>query len=190
MKIKKIASILLSAIMIFGILTTVTNAQSVEMDSNQSTEEYVLINGSLVPIDELSLYNEGTFEIKPSFLQRINSNGTFDFDVGYSVTSTSFKVSATQTTIKVKASIKGPTGNDVTSSYPDHRYQIIFYKKGSILDTKISSSYFYADKTEYSWAVVGLNTSDTYYFVINNTDYLPSGTTVSGSGSLTNYVHP
>ena len=173
--------------MMMTLLTTAAYAQSTDLPG----EEYLLVNGSLVHINDLPQYTEGIIEIQPpNQYQRVDSDGSFTFDVGYSVTSTKFQVSSTSTTINLRAHIEGPTGDDVTDDYPNHRYQIIFYKVGSIIDPKIDDSYFYADGTQNSWTVSGLNTSDTYYFKIINTDYLPNGTTVVGSGSLTNYVHP
>lgn len=189
MKFKNLVSTFLAIFMMFSILTTAAFAQPTENGSDLSTDDYTLINGSLVPNSDLELYNEGTIEILPS-MALINRNGTFTFDINTLVTSTTFKVNSNQTTFKVSAGIYGPYGDDVTSSYPNHRFEIVFYKKGAIFDSKVDSSHFYADKTQYSWTVTGLNTSDTYYFMVLNTDYLPAGTTVSGSGSLTNYVHP
>ena len=188
MKIKKSLVAILTLIMLTcSMMTTTAFAQS-SLDSYSDSTDGVMINGTVIPRDSLDEINEGILEILPS-PERIDGSGRFTFDVHYSVTSTNFKVSQTSIKIKISAIVEDSDGKDVSSSYPDHRYRITLYKK-SLLGSKIATTTYYADGTNYTWDVVGLNTSDTYYFTIDNVDYLPDGTNVSGSGLITNYVNP
>ena len=179
---KKLSALLLSLMLIVSMVPVAMAATPYDQDDGMIT-----INGISMPESHRANYTEGIVEIKPS-RERINSNGTFTFDVGYSITSTTFKVSSTSTRISLSAVVKNAYGTNVSSSYPNHKYTITLYKSGGWGSVAVAT--YYANGTSYQFDAVGLSTSDTYYFTIDNNDYLPAGTVVSGSGSISNYVHP
>jgi len=175
--LKKLLCLALAGILSIGMSTSVFAA-------NYQKEELVCINGKQI---DINTYSEGQIKIIPS-THRISSTGEFTFDVGYSVRSDKFKVNSTETTFTITAGIEGSTGTNITSQYPNHKYQIILYKD-NFWNTKVDSSYFYADGSQDTWTVINLDKNQKYYFVIYNTDSLPAGTTVVGNGSISNYVH-
>ena len=176
-KKKTIICVLLAA-MLF--LTTV-NVYAAENESD------VLVNGMLVSYTDLDDYCEGFIEISPP-QSRIDSDGDFTFDVQFTLQSTSFYVSSDTITIQVRARIEYGAGEDVTDRYPNHRFQIEFGGGGIFGES--ASRTFYADGTTYYWTISGLDTDTLYAFTIINNDELPNGTSVVGTGRISNYVHP
>ena len=179
LKVKKILSMVLVIVM-----ATSVGASAF---ASESSEDVYQVNGIQVSAEQLDNLSEGVLSITPSS-ERINSNGSFTFNFGSALISSRFKVNSTSTTISINASIQNPVGSDVTSSYPNHQYQIILYKDG-VFDTKVDQDFFYADGCTYTFTAIGLDTNATYYFKIINNDYLPAGTTLVGYGSVSSYVH-
>lgn len=138
-----------------------------------------LVNGSITYVD----LTDGTFEFSTP-KKRISSDGSFTFEIGYSVTSTKFQASDTRIVISSTAKIVNPLGEDVTGEYPDHRYAIdLIYGGGQ-------SRTFYADGETLNTVQFNVSKDKDYKIRIRNVDYLPAGTNVVGEGNITNYIHP
>lgn len=137
-----------------------------------------LINGKIVYEEQSDGYIEF---VVPK--EKIDSNGNFTFEILSTVTSTSFGVSDDRIVVSSKAKIINPAGKDVTSDYPDHRYAIDLIGGDG-------TRTFYADGVTLNKVQFYVTPGNTYKIRIRNVDYLPAGTNVVGSGSITNYVHP
>ncbi len=150
-------------------------------------KELIEVNGKSVNMHMLSEANtEDSIEIMPS-KERINADGSFTFDVGYSVLSNEFKIKEGATSIRITTSaiIENSNGSNVTGSYEDHSYQIILYANGY----EVGEKSFTANGDTEMATYAGLDSRKTYTIKIINNDYLPAGTTVVGSGTISNYVH-
>ncbi len=158
---------------------------------NTSDENYqILVNGQYV--DSMKVIPEDEMLITPS-KERINSDGTFAFKVSSILKSTKFQIKQGATSIRITSSAKiynVPYNNNLTSSYPNHSYEIILYKDGLFGGRKVESKKFTADGYSETVTYSGLSSDETYYLKIINNDYLPGGLYVVGNGKITNYVHP
>ncbi len=179
---KKIRQFLTPAL----VIAAVASMGGTTFASERLEENVYLVDNQYAIEEQLSVGDDGIIEITPS-VERISSNGYFDFAVNSSLTSTDFQVSNTTTTIKLNASIIDPYGNGVTSDYSDHKYKITLKKRGSLF--AVDSATFTVDSNPNQFVVTGLSKDATYYFEITNVDYLPGGTKIVGSGSVSNYVH-
>lgn len=117
--------------------------------------------------------------------ERIASDGKFDFECTYSVSSEAFKFDKTTAKITAKAQIINRNGDVVTDSYPNATYTIKLYKKGGGL---VATGNFSPDSGNQSFNVT-VDTSTSYYFEIaTGGQKLPSGTNLTGSGTITNFI--
>ncbi len=119
--------------------------------------------------------------------ERINSDGSFEFDVRFEVTSNKFKIKSGATSIKISTSaiIENGYGDNVTWNYPNHEYEITLYGDNWFGKSKTFTANGDNEYVTYS----GLDSSKEYYIAIRNLDKLPAGTSVVGNGTISNYIN-
>lgn len=113
----------------------------------------------------------------------MDSDGSFTFDVGYSLTSSNFTITSNSISISLYSVVVLDPYGEVDSSYDgSHRYSIELYQGST--SKGIRTGYVGNDNT---FTFKNLDTSKKFHFVIRNTDYLPAGWRVNGSGSISNF---
>lgn len=128
------------------------------------------------------------FEFLGSHGERIDSDGSFWFACNTSITSSTFKVSKTSTTIYASAEkcrwsldaydndVYTPLGGNVT-------YRIELYNAST---NKKVDSYSYSNSGSHTFT--GLSTSTDYYIkIVNTTRFADANIVLYGDGSISNY---
>ncbi len=165
--IKKIVSVLCA--IVFGVnMAFSASAEDVIKDETNSSSFY----------DNSDEYIEF---VNPD--SRIASNGDFEFEIKYSVTSDKFKFSDTKTRITVSAYIYDEKTKKI--SYNNEDIVVLTISSGLTYSKKYE---FYADGEDYTFDLVDLDTSKKYVLEVSNaevsTDVFQY---IKGKGNLTNY---
>lgn len=174
-KVNKLASLLLSLIMVFTCSSTVFAAETdIVVPDNR---EYLIVNGTDIVYVGEDYENPETGEY---IRWNENARGVdkkFSFRIRYSVTSSDFTVSSSKVRVKVDADVID-YAEVVQDGYDGHAYTV-------------SVSGVYSRNLQFSVGDVGIGTitdlkdGGTYRVTITNNDYLEYGYYLDGSGSIT-----
>lgn len=112
--------------------------------------------------------------------QRIDWNGNFTFDFGFSLSSDNFKLTKTSTTINVNSDLVGAGGSDRTV------YSITLYRKSGLFWVSEGTEKFDVGKRQSAtWS--GLPSDGTFYIYMSTPTVASAGKTIKGTGKISNF---
>lgn len=178
-KMRKNLCFLMALIMVLTFSKTVlASGMNSNLEIESDTREYLIVNGKDIVYVGEDYENSDTGEyVKWSNIK--GTDKTFNFNIRYSVTSSSFTINGTKVRVTANANVQDLQGVN-QSGYDGHLYTV------SIVGVYSRNLQFSVGSTQ-SGTITGLQNGGSYKVQITNNDYLSETRTLVGSGTVYSY---